>query len=205
MPVIYCTYYLPVSDSVRETESQEHFLGRNLLLSGLKDLYQIQYSPEELPKALRISPTGKPALTDYPEIHFNISHCEGLVVCAFSRRPIGIDAEYPGEFQDILIKKVFSPKEKYFFYKTADTESLRIQWFFRFWTLKEAYVKKNGTGIDMPLTDLTFSFSNPGTPFSVSCSDTDTTCWQHTLPSGHILSACYESAEEAETVSLKFL
>lgn len=205
MPVIYYTYYTPVSDSVSAVEAQEHLLGRTLLLTGLKDLYHIRYTIDELEESLLISPEGKPYLAGLPDIHFNITHCHRLVACAFSGRPIGIDGELPGAFENALIKKVFSPEEKYFFYQTATTAELRIQWFFKFWTLKEAYVKKTGTGISVPLTELTFTFSPIPAPDTIGCPDPGTTCRQFILKTGHILSVCYESAAGDETISLNLL
>lgn len=205
MPVIYYTYYTPVSDSVSAVEAQEHSLGRTLLLTGLKDLYHIHCSADELEESLLISPEGKPYLAGLPYIHFNITHCHRLVACAFSGRPIGIDGELPGAFENALIKKVFSPEEKYFFYQTATTAELRIQWFFKFWTLKEAYVKKTGTGITVPLTELTFTFSPIPAPDSIGCPDPGTACRQFVLKTGHILSVCYESDSGDETISLNLL
>lgn len=205
MPVIYYTYYTPVSDSVRTVEAQEHLLGRTLLLTGLKELYHILYSIDELEESLLISPEGKPYLAGLPGIHFNITHCHRLVACAFSCHPIGIDGELPGTFENTLIKKVFSPEEKHFFYQAAATAELRIQWFFKFWTLKEAYVKKTGTGISIPLTELTFTFSHIPTPDTISCPDPGTACRQFVLKTGHILSVCYESADGDETISLNLL
>lgn len=205
MPVIYYTYYTPVSNSVRTVEAQEHLLGRTLLLTGLKELYHILYSIDELEESLLISPEGKPYLAGLPGIHFNITHCHRLVACAFSRHPIGIDGELPGTFENALIKKVFSPEEKHFFYQAATTAELRIQWFFKFWTLKEAYVKKTGTGISIPLTELTFTFSHIPTPDTISCPDPGTACRQFVLKTGHILSVCYESADGDETISLNLL
>lgn len=201
MSVVYYSNYTPVSNSVAAVEAQEHFLGRRLLLQGLRNLYHISCQADELDALISFSPNGKPYFSGLPDIHFNISHCDGLVACAFSNHPIGIDAELPGHYEHLLIKKVFSPEEKYFFYKTAVTKQLQTQWFFRFWTLKEAYVKKTGTGITIPLSKLSFTFSGVHMPFSVACSDPNTACWQHTLESGHILSVCYERSE-SDTILL---
>lgn len=204
MPVIYYSYYTPVTNSITATESQEHLLGRTLLLYGLNHLYQIPCQLDELDALISISPEGKPYLKNQCGIHFNISHCNGLVACVFSEYPVGIDAELPDHFEKLLIKKVLSSDEKYFFYKTAITDQLQKQWFFRFWTLKEAYVKRTGTGIRIPLSSFSFTFSDDPIPFSVTCSDPETACWQHVLASGHILSVCYECAE-SDTISLNFL
>ena len=200
MPVIYYSYFSPVTASIAEAESQEHFLGRELLLHGLNHLHQISCNMHTLDTLISISPSGKPYLKNYPDVHFNISHCNGLVACVFSKYPVGIDAELPSHFEKFLIKKVLSSEEKYFFYKTAITDKLQTQLFFRFWTLKEAYVKKTGTGINIPLSSISFTFSNT----SVTCSDAETKCWQQVLDSGHILSICHDW-KESDTISLNRL
>ena len=197
MLIVYYTYYTPVSDFTSIVESQEHMLGRRLLLAGMKNIYQIDCTMDGLDSLLTVSPNGKPYLDGLSHIHFNITHCDRLVACAFADHPIGIDAELPSHFEDVLIKKVLSPEEKHFFNKIAVNDKLRTQWFFRFWTLKEAYVKKIGTGIRDPLSGITFTFSRACTPYSVTCSDSAVVFWQHTLKSGHILSVCHSHPEKS--------
>lgn len=36
---------------------------------------------------------GKPSLQEYPDIHFNLSHCRSIVACAVDNAPVGIDVE----------------------------------------------------------------------------------------------------------------
>ena len=55
---------------------------------------------------------GKPYLRDYPGIHFNISHCEGLVACAFSDTETGVDVERIREVKEKVIPKVFDRAEQ---------------------------------------------------------------------------------------------
>ena len=46
MPVIYYSKYIPISDSVREVNEQEHRLGRELLTEALYGLYGPRSRPE---------------------------------------------------------------------------------------------------------------------------------------------------------------
>ena len=196
MPHIYYTTYTPISDSLSEIRKQEHTLGRRLLVRGLQELYHLSVSEDTLPPLLSTTETGKPYLPAHPDIQFNISHCDGLVVCAFDKYPVGVDAELPGYFAEILINHSLSEQEKSFLQSAGTTPALRQEWFYRFWTLKEAYVKKTGTGVDADLKAFSFSFFGNAEPYQIRCSNPSITCWQEKLPSGQILSLCYEDKGE---------
>ena len=43
--------------------------------------------------AIDVDPGGKPRLRDFPDIHFSVSHTDGLVMCAVADRPVGCDVE----------------------------------------------------------------------------------------------------------------
>lgn len=208
MPHIYYTCYTPVSASIADISQQEHLLGRQLLLRGLNDLLsslssdsQVYSSAPAVLPAIALTATGKPYLPDFPNVHFNITHCDGLVACAFDHHEIGLDAELPGYFPEVLIGRALSDEEKHCLITAGSDECLRQECFYRFWTLKEAYVKKSGIGVD---TDLkAFSFSPEGvaeasalsrktaeTIFRIPCLDPSVLCYQTRLPYGQILSCC---------------
>ena len=200
MPDIYYQHYTPVSAAIPDICAQEHALGRRLLLLGLSGLYGIHLSENELNQELKAAKNGKPWRPAFPGIHFNISHCDGLAVCAFDNTPVGVDVEMPGYFPEILIKKALAPEEKLLLESAGSIQELRQEWFFRFWTLKEAYVKQTGTGVDVPLTDFTFTFRKSEEGFAVLCSDSRICCFQKKLAGGHILSLCYEGNHKAITL-----
>lgn len=202
MPVIYYTYYISSSSSISDTVKQEHLLGRALLARGLSELYHISISCADLEDALTYGNNGKPHLTQYPNINFNITHCEQLVACAFHNDSIGIDAELPAYFPEVLINRSLSEKEKCFLLSKSATTTEKQEWFYRLWTLKEAYVKKSGVGVDTNLKDFSFSFIEDKKTVTATCSDSSITCYQTKLSLGHILSACYENA--ADPVTLVF-
>ena len=208
MPHIYYTCYTPISASIADISQQEHLLGRQLLLRGLNDLLsslssdsQVYSSAPAVLPAIALTATGKPYLPDFPNVHFNITHCDGLVACAFDHHEIGLDAELPGYFPEVLIGRALSDEEKHCLITAGSDECLRQECFYRFWTLKEAYVKKSGIGVD---TDLkAFSFSPEGvaeasalsrktaeTIFRIPCSDPSVLCYQSRLPYVPILSVC---------------
>jgi len=90
---------------------------------------------------------GKPFLSNYQDIYFNLSHCRNVVVCILSDREVGVDVETVFPYDDALAKAVCS-----------DPEYLRVSWssdpniqaknFTELWTRKESVVKWRGTGLN---------------------------------------------------------
>lgn len=199
MPVIYCAHYTPVSSKISEIAAQEHMLGQRLLHKGLDDLYGIHIPIADIKLYITTDTCGKPRLIQFPHIHFNITHCSGLVACAFHNVPIGIDAELPDYFPPILIQRALSESEKKLLATKGTNLQLEQEWFYRFWTLKEAYVKKSGQGVDTDLTAISFSIQEIGDKIQITCSDPSTICYQSKLNQNHILSLCWEKTQSENT------
>jgi 4'-phosphopantetheinyl transferase len=106
---------------------------------------------------------GKPYLRDYPGIHFNISHCRGGVAVSVDACRTGIDIENIRDFQRSTAAKILSDDEYAALLASDDQDKL----FFKFWTLKESYVKALGIGMGFPLNGICFSV---GPDAQVSCS-----------------------------------
>jgi 4'-phosphopantetheinyl transferase len=98
---------------------------------------------------------GKPELIEGQGVRFNLSHTRGLVACAITRTDdVGVDVEHVDRKTEIdsLARSVLSEAERA---SLATLEgSARRERFFRYWTLKEAYVKAMGRGIALPLRSL---------------------------------------------------
>ena len=87
---------------------------------------------------------GKPHLID--QAPFNISHAGDYAVLALSGRAVGVDLE---RFRPIdwrrIAERFFHPVERAFLAKSTEPEKD----FFRIWTLKESYLKAEGTGFSV--------------------------------------------------------
>lgn len=107
---------------------------------------------------------GKPYLVNYPQLQFNLSHSQDLIVYAITyNRPIGIDVEYLRTFPDAvtIAQRFFSPQEAEFISNcTKNTQSLA---FFQGWTSKEAILKATGAGIGGGLASVIVEL-NPNLP-----------------------------------------
>lgn len=103
---------------------------------------------------------GKPMLEEHPEIHFNLSHGDGIAACIINDRECGIDCERIREFSPNILKRVFSGQEQEFFGSVPDDEKNAA--FFRIWTLKEAYIKAIGMGLSFPMNKAEFILSDNG-------------------------------------------
>ena len=109
-------------------------------------------SPENL--EILIDDNGKPFIKDC-NIHFNISHCKNMILCAFSDKEIGVDIEKIRPRNLGVTKRFFSLKEQeYVFGHTLNEEDFEkfndpeiLERFYRIFTLKEAICKKSGIGI----------------------------------------------------------
>jgi 4'-phosphopantetheinyl transferase len=101
---------------------------------------------------------GKPALAERfarSGWRFNLSHCDELVLYAFSReREVGVDVEAirPVDEADSIGEHFFAPGERCAF-RSLEREE-RNTGFLRLWTRKEALAKALGDGLAVPLERL---------------------------------------------------
>jgi 4'-phosphopantetheinyl transferase len=132
----------------------------------------------------REGPHGRPEI-DSPatDLHFNLSHSAGLVVCALARgRSVGVDVEHLDRRAPdrAIVPRYCAPAE------AADVEARGEAWparFLQYWTLKEAYLKARGLGIAVHLSDIAFTLDAPGgirVAFERSLAGTDDR-WAFTL------------------------
>jgi 4'-phosphopantetheinyl transferase len=104
---------------------------------------------------VRYLPSGKPILAPErsgDQLQFNLSHSHELALCAVSRgRELGIDVEYiRAELAEKEIaERFFAPREVAAL--RALPRSCQAEAFFACWTLKEAYLKARGAGLQTPL------------------------------------------------------
>jgi 4'-phosphopantetheinyl transferase len=112
--------------------------------------------------------SGKPFTRRELPLEFNLSHADDRVVFAFARWPVGIDVERIRPLPDLLAiaARFFAPGE----YDAMQrlTGAPLQDMFFRCWTLKEAYVKAVGDGLNVPLSAFEVSL-NPCAPRMLSC------------------------------------
>ena len=111
----------------------------------------------------REGPHGRPEI-DRPatDLHFNLSHSAGLVICALARgRAVGVDVEDLARRapDPAIVPRYCSPAE------ADDVHAHGDRWrdrFLTYWTLKEAYLKARGVGISLPLSDISFTVDARG-------------------------------------------
>ncbi len=109
-----------------------------------------KYGLSEKKMEYRIGEQGKLYFKNLPELHFNISHSGGIVICAFSDCEVGCDVEKIRCVDLKLAKRFFSENEyEYIISQRGDNEKYSA--FFRIWTLRESYMKAIGSGISMSL------------------------------------------------------
>lgn len=176
--ILYVTRY--ESTGRKDDHLLEHELSRRLLITGLREFGGIE-CPEG-PVFVK-NEFGKPFLKDYPEIYFNISHCKGVAACAVGSENMGLDVEGVRPFSDLLLRKVLSKEEQERFLTVKNREEV----FFRYWTLKEAYVKYIGKGLGFPLNKVGVY---PGVAEYDSFTEMDCDFCQWRLTENYIVSVC---------------
>ena len=115
-----------------------------LLCLGLRKEYGIQKFPE-----VEVRPMGKPYLKEKPEIYFNVSHSDEGILCAVSKDEVGADIQGRISWRESLVRRILAPAEREIVLQ--DPAKLTLVW-----TLKESYLKYQGTGIrsDLRILDL---------------------------------------------------
>ena len=90
---------------------------------------------------------GKPFLVNFPNVHYNVSHTKGLIVCAISDSCVGIDVEKIKPFNKRIVEIFFAENEREYIFTSKENQDER---FAEIWTKKESYVKWLGKGMIMP-------------------------------------------------------
>jgi 4'-phosphopantetheinyl transferase len=119
---------------------------------------------------LTYGPTGRPSLRGCDQIDISLSHTDDLLLVGLTTRGlIGVDAELAGRqlYRQGLDKHICTPQER------RDMERLpageRNPFLLRLWTLKEAYSKAIGQGLQFRFTE--FGFGGDGRPVRVNRPD----------------------------------
>jgi phosphopantetheinyl transferase len=109
---------------------------------------------------------GKPSLvadqSGSPPLAFNLAHTRGYVACAVARdASVGIDVERlgPVSWPSAIAARHFSTEENQMLARSAPGE-VDVR-FIEIWSLKEAYLKALGAGLNAPLCTFGFSFEEP--------------------------------------------
>jgi 4'-phosphopantetheinyl transferase len=98
---------------------------------------------------------GKPELTHFPALQFNVSHSHGAALYAVAQQqPVGIDIEYMKRAcdMDAIVERYFSANEARTIKNLAGVE--KTQAFFNGWARKEAFLKALGAGLSYPLNQV---------------------------------------------------
>lgn len=85
-------------------------------------------------------------------IYFNISHSGNYVICSISDKEVGCDIEKISSNNLDIAQKFFNEKEIKNIHNDND--------FYRYWTLKESYIKYLGYGLTIPLNSFCINIDN---------------------------------------------
>ncbi|MEK5164475.1 4'-phosphopantetheinyl transferase superfamily protein [Paenibacillus sp. FSL R5-0527] len=99
---------------------------------------------------------GKPELMNDSGVFFNITHSGSWIGVALDHQSVGIDIEQVLPIDLDIAERFFSKSE------VADLLSMpqfhQLDYFYQLWTLKESYLKEEGSGLSRPLNTFAIRF-----------------------------------------------
>lgn len=135
---------LPLVSNQRRAQALAftHVFGRFACLKSYLMLLEILDMGNVKPE-FAFGTNGKPFLKDYPDIHFNISHCRNGIAVVVENYPMGVDIESFRPYKEALVRRTMNEDECK---KISGSSNPDIE-FTTLWTKKEAVVKLNGNSI----------------------------------------------------------
>ena len=161
---LYCIAFDSVSAERKEKVKRYRFLKDRVLSLGAELLLKKALTdcgitlPEN---RYGFKTNGKPFIKGLEWFNFNISHSEDLVMIAVSENEIGCDIEKVTDI-DLDIAKKFFFREEYEDIAAVAASEERNELFFRYWTLKESFMKVTGLGIRLPLDSFSIIIGKNG-------------------------------------------
>ena len=135
----------------RQPEDRKRSLGAGLLLAKILPCYGVS------PEAVRRGEDGKPHVEG---CCFNLSHSGDVAVCAVGVEPVGCDVEKIAGAPRRVAERFFHRNEAAYLRQCGEAE--RDTLFFRFWTMKESYLKMTGEGMRLSLDRIEFRIEPEG-------------------------------------------
>lgn len=128
---------------------------------------------------------GKPFLPMHPQVHVNVTHCRFLAAAAVDAAPVGVDAEPVRPLRERVLERACAREEQDWALSQPDPDYA----FIRLWTAKESYVKATGTGIGVPLQEITFTLTEESIRSRMDVGFT-----QLLLPE-HVITICHKTGK----------
>ena len=122
-------------------------LGAELLLRDALCDFDIEKTE---PLEFEYRKNEKPYLRGHGDIFFNLSHSGDYVMCAVSGSEVGCDIQKIDK-ADIKLAERFFTEREYHAIANLPTEEERKDMFYRYWTLKESFMKVTGLGMQLEL------------------------------------------------------
>ena len=114
---------------------------------------------------------GKPYIADHENIFFNISHSGEKVALAVSDREVGVDIQKLRHFDNSIINYVYNTAEQRLAKESGSEDAGMDMVYTRMWSMKEAFMKHSGLGIQMEPISITLNIA--AAPASAACAGYD--------------------------------
>jgi 4'-phosphopantetheinyl transferase len=129
-------------DKLSLKQSKYLSLAVELLIKKACEDFGIDYLNEEI----EFNENGKPSFKN-SSYFFNTSHSGNYALCVISDVEVGCDIEEIKEYKQKIAERCLTPKEN----KYLDIAPNKDELFYRFWTLKESFMKCIGKGFAKPM------------------------------------------------------
>lgn len=135
-------------------------------------------------------PQGKLYLPGEEHFFFNLSHSGSRVMCVAADVPVGCDVQQCYDISEYrkIARRFFSQDETAAMDNVPEEEAKQL--FFRYWVLKESYIKASGKGFSTPLNSFGIHFSENGVPVLCGDSDEKTAFLELKLNDGYFYACC---------------
>jgi len=128
--------------------AEQRHTAQRLLRLGLERAFGVRPGEVEL----ELNSWGKPLLRGHPGMYFNVAHCRRAVAVLFADCPVGVDVASLRCRDALVAARCLDAAESERVEAAADPD----REFFRYWTLKESYVKALGCGLSYPVRGVRF-------------------------------------------------
>lgn len=125
-----------------------------LLDKCLKELGLLERDMEYI-----VEKNGKLRFANKPDVHFNLSHSKNMSLAVVSDEPVGCDIQFIDKVDEKLYDLVLSEEEKKYVVgasvnSVGASSTSPEERFYELWAMKEAIIKKDGSGLRDRLTDV---------------------------------------------------